>query len=92
MKPEHFGKIFPGDIDCVLLRNSTSVTNLLLHSFLLASCLPSPNPKRHFGAKQNQQLKSEIKWSYQSDKALPGLCSAAAQHLEQQEEDAGLGS
>lgn len=75
MKLEQLGKIVPRDEACVLLRHSTSVTNLALCSFLLASCLPSPNLKWHHGAKQNQQSKSEIKGFYQSDKGKQRLCS-----------------
>lgn len=51
------------------------MTNLPLCSSLLASCLPSLNPKWHLGAKRNQQQKSEIKQFYQRDKGKQRLCS-----------------
>lgn len=51
------------------------MTNLPLCSSLLASCLPSLNPKWHLGVKRNQQQRSEIKQFYQRDKGKQKLCS-----------------
>lgn len=81
MKLEQLGKIVPRGEACVLLRNSTSVTNLASCSFLLASCLPSPNPKWHLGAKLNQQPKSEMKRFYQSNKGKPWLCAVTGSRV-----------